>query len=359
MSSAITIKVNVDLDYRFNYIDYEDLGGELIFEKSDFNLYAINYKRKLLTNPIDIPFGIVEKQLLNDGARVNFQVISYDENESAQKVELVLQVSIDASNIEKTNNAKTILEAFKGTIISSVGIYRIKLNGKTYVGQSTDLKRRLSKHLEHLSLGTHGNRNLQSLWEEKVLEINFEILEYEKLKIAGIKLQDWLASREKIYIELDRKSEKNVNILDGEVVVTKNALNEYKKLQSDAIAHVKDARKENKVKNKHAIEQAKVERDSLREGLKLIDGKLDNIKKSKSTVGRLFSAIGVVKPEGDEAVLINKRKEIQLRYDAHTAYFSKLRETERLLRKRRLSEDELKTMKSLGYEYRSEYSEKL
>ena len=83
MSSAITIKVNVDLDYRFNYIDYEDLGGELIFEKSDFNLYAINYKRKPLTKPIDIPFSIVDKQLLNDGARVNFQVVSYDENESA------------------------------------------------------------------------------------------------------------------------------------------------------------------------------------------------------------------------------------------------------------------------------------
>jgi hypothetical protein len=344
MSSAITIKIDVNLDYRFNYIDYEDLGSELIFEKSDFNLYAINYKRRPLTKPLDIPFSNIDKQLINDGARVNFQVVSYDENESAETLELVLQASIDNSNIGKTNTAKAILEIFKGTISSSVGIYRIKLNGRSYVGQSTDLKRRLTKHVEQLSLGTHVNRNLQALWEEKVLDLNFEILEYEKRNEEGIKLQDWLASMEKLHIELDRKSGGNLNILDGEVVITKNALNEYKKIRNDALAHIKDARKENKTKNEYEIEQAKVERDSLRESLKLIEGKLYNIRQSKSTVGRLFSAIGLVKPEGEEAVLIKKRQDIQLMYDAHTVYFSKLRETERLLRKRRLSKEEMKTM---------------
>lgn len=359
MSSVINIKVNVDLDYRFNHIDYEDLGSELVFENSNSNLYTISYKRRLITKPLEIPFSFDDKNLLSAGARVNFKVVSYNENESAEKVELDLQVSIDTLNIEKTENAKTILEKFKETISSSVGIYRIKLNGYTYVGQSTDLRRRLSKHVEQLSLGAHVNRDLQGLWEDKVLEINFQIIEYEKRNKEGIKLQDWLASREKLYIGFDRRSGKNLNILDGEVVVTKNALDEYKKLRSDAIAHVLDARKVNKEKNKHEIEQAIVERDSLRESLRSIDRKLEGIKDSKSTVGRLFSAIGVVKPEHEEEMLIKQRKEIQFRYDAHTAYFSKLRETERLLRKRKLSDEEMKTMKSLGYEYRSEYDERL
>lgn len=359
MSSVINIKVNVDLDYRFNHIDYEDLGGELIFENSNSNLYSISYKRRLIAKPLEIPFSHNDKKLLSDGARVNFQVISYVENESAKTVELDLHVSIDASNIEKTKNAKAILDKFKESITSSVGIYRIKLNSYTYVGQSTDLRRRLSKHVDQLSLGTHVNRDLQGLWDDKVLELNFEILEYERHNKEGIKLQDWLASREKLYIGLDRKSGRNLNILDGEVVITKNALNEYKKIRNDAISHVKNARKENKAINKHDIEQAKLERDSLRESLKFIDAKLDEIKKSKSTFGRLFSAIGVTKPEGEEEVLIKQRKEIQLRYDTHTAYFFKLRETERLLRKRKLSDDEMKAMKSLGYEYRSEYHERL
>jgi predicted GIY-YIG superfamily endonuclease len=361
MSNAITIKLNVDLDYRFNYVDYEDLGSDLIFEKSksNSNLHTINYKNRLLTAPLRIPFDSVDEQLINDGGRVKFEVIGYEESDSNESVELILKVSVDASNTEKAKKAKKILEEFKKTVDSKVGIYRIKVNGSTYVGQSTDLKRRLTKHVEQLTLGIHVNRGLQNLWEEKSLEIKFEILEYEKRNKEGIKLQDWLASREKLYIELDRKSGKNLNILDGEVIVTKNSLNEYKKIRSDAIAYVKDVRKQNKEKNKIQIEEAMIERDSLRESIRTIDEKLDIIKKSKSTVGRMFSTIGFVKPEGEEGELLQKRKEIQSKYETHMAYFSKLRETERLLRKRKLSDDEMKTMKSLGYEYRSEYHERL
>jgi group I intron endonuclease len=67
-----------------------------------------------------------------------------------------------------------------------MGVYRIrnKVNGKSYVGFSTDLQAKLSRHKAELKFGTHRNAELLGEWKsfgESCFE--FEILdelEYEE-----------------------------------------------------------------------------------------------------------------------------------------------------------------------------------
>jgi hypothetical protein len=358
MSTEKTISFKVKLDYRSNHLEFEDLFKYLQFKLDANNVSMIYYKNKLLSDAIKIEFSDEEKKQISEGARVRFNLLNFEEKDE-KKVDLDVNYFLDISNIEKSKIAKQELEKFKNEINSSVGIYRLELNGKTYVGQSTDLRRRLTQHIESLIYGTHTNRELQNAWEIENLEIKFEILEYENLNQKGIQLQDWLASRERFHISHDRTLLKNINVLDGEVVVTKSALNEYKKIRSDALSHVKEIRKTNKVINKQEIEDERSKRDALNLTLISVETKLTEIRNSKGFVLRFFSAIGVIKAKGKEKDLIIERNAIKKSHDMHAANLTKLRETERLLRKRRLTDDEMKTLKAMGYEYRSEYHDKL
>lgn len=61
------------------------------------------------------------------------------------------------------------------------GIYSIenKINGKTYIGSSVNLKRRLACHLVLLSTNRHPNQKLQRSWDKHGSEnFKIEILEY-------------------------------------------------------------------------------------------------------------------------------------------------------------------------------------
>lgn len=55
-----------------------------------------------------------------------------------------------------------VLEEF-----TMIGIYRIlnNVNGKVYIGQSTNIKRRWKDHINELRRGTHLNNRLQDAWD--------------------------------------------------------------------------------------------------------------------------------------------------------------------------------------------------
>jgi group I intron endonuclease len=90
-----------------------------------------------------------------------------------------------------------------------MGVYRIRntLNGKSYVGFSTDLPARLSRHKAELKFGSHRNTELLSDWKlfgESCFE--FEVLdelEYEENSKAnpaeelGILTEIWIRKLEK------------------------------------------------------------------------------------------------------------------------------------------------------------------
>ena len=67
------------------------------------------------------------------------------------------------------------------------GIYCIEnlINGKKYVGQSTNIDGRRRQHLSHLRRGMHRNEHLQSAWD-KYGESNFEFSIIELCDIANI-----------------------------------------------------------------------------------------------------------------------------------------------------------------------------
>lgn len=48
----------------------------------------------------------------------------------------------------------------------SIGAYLliVRYTGKFYVGSTRDLKTRLERHFRELRANTHGNKNLQELW---------------------------------------------------------------------------------------------------------------------------------------------------------------------------------------------------
>ena len=110
------------------------------------------------------------------------------------------------------------------TIVSgrTPGIYKIIVGDKAYIGQSSDINKRIATHWNDLSLGSHANQKLQSLW----LELGPYFFRAEALLIAPselspYELQEWLGNHEYKEIKLQKELGKSLNILDGEIVSTK------------------------------------------------------------------------------------------------------------------------------------------
>ena len=199
MKTSHLIKLTVKLDYRFKNIEYEELGHYLTFHIDRNNLFSITFKNKFLASPFIIDFSESEIRQIKDGARVSFEVENFKEDLNVEHVELDLSIYIDDVNIEKAIKGRQELENFKKSITSAVGIYRLTINGSSYIGQSINLSRRLTNHIDQLISGTHSNTKLQFAWDKYPLDIIFEILEYENLNQQGIQLQDWLAFKERSY----------------------------------------------------------------------------------------------------------------------------------------------------------------
>ena len=64
--------------------------------------------------------------------------------------------------------------------MSDMGIYKITntVNGKVYIGQSTQLSRRLNKHLKDLKKNRHHNQHLQNSYNKYDDVFEIEIIEY-------------------------------------------------------------------------------------------------------------------------------------------------------------------------------------
>ena len=71
------------------------------------------------------------------------------------------------------------------------GIYKIVINGMTYVGLSVDIVRRKRSHHNTLQNNTHGNRHLQRAYN-KHKDFQLEILE---------ECDDWMEEKEMMWIE--------------------------------------------------------------------------------------------------------------------------------------------------------------
>jgi len=75
------------------------------------------------------------------------------------------------------------------------GIYKITnlVNGKVYIGQSVNLYKRFSHHMQDLRNKRHANKHLQSAWNRYgEHNFNFEIIEICNEKILDMREQYWI-----------------------------------------------------------------------------------------------------------------------------------------------------------------------
>lgn len=148
------------------------------------------------------------------------------------------QVSCDSVNL----NHKSIKLAItfyipevstlnKPVLRNVAGIYKITANQtqQVYVGQSINIRERISSHWDALQFNSHSNKNLQSLWNELGnTSFSASIVESVPNNITSdLEKQRWLGEREIYWIQQSRSTGKCLNITDGEIVPTKRALEEY------------------------------------------------------------------------------------------------------------------------------------
>lgn len=81
-----------------------------------------------------------------------------------------------------------------------VGVYRITSpDGVTYVGSSTNIKSRLSKHMYLLNTGKHHVKSMQAQWLNGARDFVFEVIEHCEAERLIERERYWVRSFEKVH----------------------------------------------------------------------------------------------------------------------------------------------------------------
>jgi group I intron endonuclease len=131
------------------------------------------------------------------------------------------------------------------------GIYRITVNGKTYIGSALNLFGRKGRHLYDLRRGKHGNKKLQNAYNkygEK--SFIFSIIEYVN--------KESLISKEQHYIDLE-KPFYNVCKVDGNTMgrlhrlETKEKMSRERKGKKNSLGRILSEETKTKISKKAKI----------------------------------------------------------------------------------------------------------
>ena len=138
-------------------------------------------------------------------------------------------------SIEVTLEPK-IINKINITVDKLIGIYAIECeeNRLTYVGQSSNIKRRFTEHVNNLAVGFHHNVDLQDTWiEYQNSTFNFKLIEEFPNNYKGtIEDRKWLEINEMKWIEHFNKLELCLNRTKGEFIETRTTLIEKEKIKS-------------------------------------------------------------------------------------------------------------------------------
>ena len=138
-------------------------------------------------------------------------------------------------SIEVTLEPK-IINKINITVDKLIGIYAIECeeNRLTYVGQSSNINRRFTEHVNNLSVGFHHNVDLQDTWiEHQNSTFNFKLIEEFPNNYKGtIEDRKWLEINEMKWIEHFNKLELCLNRTKGEFIETRTTLIEKEKIKS-------------------------------------------------------------------------------------------------------------------------------
>ena len=180
---------------------------------------------------------------------------------------LSIEVTLEPKIINKTNITADKL----------IGIYAIECeeNRLTYVGQSNNIKRRFTEHVNNLSVGFHHNVDLQDTWiEYQNSTFNFKIIEEFPNNYKGtIEDRKWLEINEIKWIEHYNKLELCLNRTKGEFIETRKTLIEKEKINSE-IKRVNDLK--NKINDDAIKETKKIIKDKILELEEIIE--IENVR---------------------------------------------------------------------------------
>ena len=142
---------------------------------------------------------------------------------------------------------------------TTAGVYRVIVEGKSYIGSSIDVRRRWSQHRRTLEAGTHDNVKLQEAYNRSRV-VEFELL--EELKDADASV---LSDRESYYIKKYnaeyniKPATKNTNKkrvyqfdLSGKLITSYSSAQIAATANSISVSNIVHAAQENEVSTKTA-----------------------------------------------------------------------------------------------------------
>jgi len=119
------------------------------------------------------------------------------------------------------------------------GIYCIRntKNGKVYIGSSTNIKTRMSRHASELKYNSHTNNFLQNDWDEYgSTSFTFETIEECD--------KDVLKERERFYISQYNAVNEGYNVMNLGIIIKKNSRERIKmvawRLKESTINNIKE-----------------------------------------------------------------------------------------------------------------------
>lgn len=200
-------------------------------------------------------FGYVSKnssalftRLIKRAERYSIKIISFDE------YQVDIEAAFDVSEEVKYSRKFEFLDAEKG---HAAGIYEIsfsRTNEQTacYIGQSTNINRRLKTHYADLDSNKHHNSHLQDAWNEEKSSFQCRILETCSLSMDEFEKQIWLFRKEAEYIKISKYP--TVNVIDADLVLTTTARSKLADISNTTISVLKEKRK-NAIALKESIGQ--------------------------------------------------------------------------------------------------------
>lgn len=296
-------------------------------------------------------FNIFEKEKIKNGATYAFEVVESFSFDDAQELWVKLKVELIERENLKLNYAKNKLRFKSIEIKKIIGIYLLEIDNTNYIGQSNDIYRRLGEHLNFLSQGTHVNRNLQVAWDTGFRDISFKVLERLTFTLSPLQRQDWLAEKEKKYIEYFL--EKNLaNQTPGEFIPTDDAYVEYTNINLRAEEYILKRRKLKSARYKNLLDKLTAKGRKVKVLVSKIEGEINSLKLKKSALDRLLSIFGKIsKEEADLSALKNN----MLANSINQEIIFKINFKIRQLKAKKFTEQEVLQMEKLGRKYREEF----
>jgi hypothetical protein len=343
------IKLIVKNQYEFLHIDLDYFGEYIsIIKKDELFYFQISNEQFIkiedelleffgLKNINEIPiynFKVLSHKVINYGKQIEFEC----------ELELVIKKLIGS----KIDIAKSKLSSILSENHRVIGIYLISIDSVNYIGQSTNIYRRLNEHIKSLSEGVHVNASLQSAWDSEFTEIKFEILNSLNHSLKPIERQEWLAQNEIKYIQL--YSDENLsNETKGEFIPTKDSYAEYKSKNLTAEAFILDERKKKKIdymKNRDELTEVNI---NLRKSIEDIKTSINLINSKKTTFQNFLSIFGSM--DNQEKSLFDLKNIYEKNYIINRDKIFEINFQISQLKRRKFTQEEVDLMEKMGRKF--------